>query len=986
MKRHWHITLTVACLLVSDRCSAADESKKEWPYFVPREAALPEVSSDPWVRNSIDAFVLKKLREANLGPAAEASSRQLVRRLYLDLIGLPPSPTELDAFLSDSSQDAYEKLVDRLLKDPRFGERWARFWLDLARYADTAGYEGDPDLPHAWRYRDYVIDSLNRDKPYDLFIKEQIAGDEFDEVMGAGELPGTSPERVVALTFLRLAPFTEPRGDETRHELLSEMTSTVSSVFLGLTVGCAKCHDHKYDNIPTKDFYRLKAFFSTVSIPRPEPGDTFQIGGSINAPFYRKGEADWAAKRRSAIRREASDAQQELAKLRTDLTKKLGSGSGFGLQAMGGSLGNNYIYGRSWVHDGKLHTSIANCDGKAWSFFVDGSGPEKTGSNAGSNIGQWFGDLAKPKHVFLGQYSKGTGKIHRGGAHHVGEFSQILIYDHPLSEKERAAIAQWLSTAPSPPAGGGNGEAQSENQLPPQKGLRFWLDAGDLDADPSTLNPKADSAVSTWKDKISGVSIAQTDATRQPSLVAIDSQAGRPASIGVRFEDDFLVGSLTGDEEFLKNQTGSLVVVYTARNSHEGYGFEVGGGGSFLTTFVNPTGADRENFDALLAQAGNQRISKAERQRYRYLSTRQKFVGQHLKRLQPVAMSLRHSYGPPYEPGVPTSRVMIRGEYDNPGEVVEAGFPSVVTGHQKPAAIRLDPFKRWPTRSRRMALARWIASPDNPLTARVIVNRLWHWHFGRGIVNTPSDFGALSDGASHQELLDWLAVQFIKNKWSLKAMHRLMVTSATYRQTSLHKNAKAKDVDPENILLWRFRRRRLEAEAVRDSVLTASGRLNPEQFGLPIFPPLPDGIEERVKYSNSKWDTQYGPEGRKRSIYIYQQRTLNMPFLQAFDSLVCDESRPRRRHSVTPLQALAMYNGDFVSGEALHFAERLQKEAGSDPAAQIDLAFRIAFARKPTDDEAAQLTTLISQTESPEAGLTGICRVLLNSNEFVYVD
>ena len=736
---------------------------------------------------------------------------------------------------------------------------------------------------------------------------------------------------------------------------------------------CAQCHDHKYDDIPTKDFYRLKAFFSTVSIPRPEPGDIFQIGGSLSAPFYRKGEAEWATKRRSEIRREAGNARQELAKLRTTLTKKLASGSGFGLQAMGGSLGNNYIYSRSWVHDGKLHTSIVNCDGKAWSFFVEGSGPEKTGSNAGSNIGQWFGDLANPKHVFLGLYSEGTGKIRREGAHHVGEFSQILIYDHPLNEKEREEIAAWLSS-------------DSNEKVPPKSGLQFWLDAGDLDADPSTPNPKLGSAVSAWKDKISGVSIEQTDATRQPSFVEIEPQDGRPATVGVRFDEDFLVGSLAGNEKFLKNQTGSLVVVYTARNSHEGYGFEVGGGGSFLTTFVNPTGVDRENFDALVVQTGSNRISKAERQRYRYLSTRQKFVGQHLKRLQPVAMSLRHSYGPPYEPGVPTSRVMIRGEYDNPGEVVEAGFPSVVTGHQKPAAIRLDPFKRWPTRSRRMALAKWIASPNNPLTARVMVNRLWHWHFGRGIVNTPSDFGALSDGASHQKLLDWLAVQFVKNKWSLKAMHRLMVTSATYRQTSLHQNEKAKEVDPENILLWRFRRRRLEAEAVRDSVLTASGRLNTEHFGLPIFPPLPDDIEERVKYSNSKWDTQHGPEGRKRSIYIYQQRTLNMPFLQAFDSLVCDESRPRRRHSVTPLQALAMYNGNFVSGEAVHFAKRLQKEAGSDPAEQIDLAFQIALSRKPTNDETSQLTKLISQSESPEAGLAGVCRVLLNSNEFVYVD
>jgi len=282
-----------------------------------------------------------------------------------------------------------------------------------------------------------------------------------------------------------------------------------------------------------------------------------------------------------------------------------------------------------------------------------------------------------------------------------------------------------------------------------------------------------------------------------------------------------------------------------------------------------------------------------------------------------------------------------------------------------------------------MVLAKWIASPANPLTARVMVNRLWHWHFGRGIVATPSDFGQLSGGQSHRELLDWLALQFVKEKWSLKAVHRLIVTSATYRQTSLHSNERAAAIDPENQLLWRFRRRRLEAEAVRDSVLTASGRLNPVQFGLPIFPPLPDDIEERVKFSNSKWDTQRGPEGRRRSIYIYQQRTLTMPFMQSFDALVCDETRPRRRQSITPLQALAMYNGRFVSEEANHFADRVGKEVGTETTKQIVRAFQIALSRPPLPDELARLKTLAG---SDMAGLVAVCRVLLNSNEFIYVD
>ena len=973
--------LALFLALCGGTSATAEPSDREWPFYPVRKIDPPKVGDSNWIRNGIDAFVLKRLEAAGLKPAAPASRQQLVRRIYFDLIGLPPSPEEVDAFFKDESDQAYEQLVDRLLKDPRYGERWARFWLDLARYAETAGYEGDPDLPHAWRYRDYVIDAFNNDKPYDVFIKEQIAGDEFAEVMGAGDLPSTPPERVVALTFLRLAPFTEPRGDETRHELLSEMTSTVSSVFLGLTVGCAKCHDHKYDSIPTKDFYRMKAFFATVSLPRPEPGDGFQIGGPLPAAFYRKDEQQWATNQHARFEREIDQSKQELVKLKATLTKKSGGGAGFGLQAMGGPLGNNYIYGRTPVHNGELHTSIANCDGKQWTFFTDGTVAEKTGSNAGSNLGQWFGDLPNPKHVALGQYSEGTGRIKVATANHVGEFAEILIYDHPLTESERRAMQSWLSAKY-------NGRVATSGAPPlepPNKGLRFWLDASDLDANPKTANPDFGSRVSGWTDRIGGISLTQDDPKLQPTLAAAhgpDKADGFVGAAGVRFENGFLVAPLT-NAMFAKDQQGALVVFYTARHSHEGYGFEVGGGGAFLSTFINPNAATRESLDAILSDSDNRLISDDERKRYRWLSSRERFLRQQLKRLQPVAMSLRHSYGPPYEPGVPVSRVMIRGEYDNPGELVEPGFLSCITGNQSAAPIRLDPFKRWPTRSRRMALARWIASPDNPLTARVMVNRLWHWHFGRGIVKTPSDFGKLSGGPSHPELLDWLASKFIKEKWSIKAIHRRIVTSATYRQTSLHSNYRAPEVDPDNTLLWRFRRRRLEAEAVRDSVFAVSGRLNPDKFGLPIFPPLPDDIEERVKYSNSKWDTQDGPEGRKRSIYIYQQRTLTMPFLQSFDALVCDESRPRRRHSVTPLQALAMYNGKFVSEEAKHFAERVTNEAGSDVAKQIERAFQIALCRRPSREESDQMRMLIN---SDESNLVGVCRVLLNSNEFVYID
>ena len=945
---------------------AAQES---WPYTPVGTPRPPEVKNASWTRNPIDRFILSRLESSGLGPAVEATRDVLLRRVYFDLIGLPPTPAQRRSFLDDRSPKAYETVVDQLLKDPRHGERWARFWLDLARYADTAGYEGDPDLPHAWRYRDYVIDSLNRDKAYDLFIKEQLAGDEFAEVLGAGELPLPNPERVVAMTFLRLAPFTEPRGNETRHEMLSEITATVGSVFLGLTVGCAKCHDHKHDPIPIEDFYRMKAFFATVSIPAPLRGDGFQIGGSLPANFYRKGEQAWVTRTLAALQKETGTVKQELAKLSAELNKRIAPPAGFALQSMGGDLGNNYFFDSAPVADGNRHTVVASSNGSAWHFATDARPADRLDSLSGANHGHWFGDLSAPNHITLGQHTNGSGKPLKAG--HQGAFGDILIYDHPLTAAERVQLHAWISHKYD--------KSSASDAAPPSTGLRLWLDASDLDADPTTPNPKPDSRITKWTDRVSGLVLSQHTQALKPRLATLGS---RKAS-AVLFDASFLSGT-PGSAPFLADQQGSIVSVFSATHQGEGYGLEIGGAGEFLSTAVYPSARKKQSLAALINDATATQITDEERHRFRMLSIRSRAIPSDIKRLQPVAMSLRHAFGPPYEPGVPTSRVMLRGEYNNPGDVVVPGFLSCVTGHQNPAPIRLDPFKRWPTRSRRMALAKWIASSQNPLTARVMVNRLWHWHFGQGLVATPSDFGALRIGPSHESLVDWMARHFTDNGWSIKTMHRLMVLSATYRQSSQAQNPRAAVADPANRLLWRFRRRRLEAEAVRDSVLAASGRLNPQHYGLPIFPMLPDDLGERVKWNSSKWFTHDDHRSRKRSIYIYQQRSLSMPFMQAFDALVCEQSRPKRRASITPLQALAMYNGRFVNLEARHFAARIRKHAGEDSSRQLEYAFQVAYGRVPSRPETTRLVRFL-KTASSEP-LVGLCRVLLNSNEFVYID
>jgi Protein of unknown function (DUF1553)/Protein of unknown function (DUF1549)/Planctomycete cytochrome C len=724
-----------------------------WAFVKPVRPDPPPVRDSAWVRNPVDDFILNKLEEKGLKPAQEATRGVLIRRLYFDLLGLPPTPEEIKAFVENPSPKAYEELVDNLLKSPRYGERWGRHWLDLARYADTNGYEGDAEFPYAWRYRDYVIDAFTNDKPYDQFIKEQLAGDEEAEVDSAGPLPQPEPEKVVALTFLRLAPFTEPRGEESRDILLSEMVTTTSSVFLGFTVGCAKCHDHKYDQVPTRDFYRMKAFFAAVYLAPSRSEDVQQLGGPQPAEFYKAGQKQWADQTRAGYKKTLESTEAEFATFYNPLLVRLAA-------------------------------------------------------------------VKKP--------------------------------DKPTESKAR--------------------ESKQKESKP--------LTVKDLEA-------------------------------------------------------------------------------------------------AFNT----------ENNNQLDLEKKDETFTSAEKQTFASFSERILRLKNAIERVEPLAMSLRNADDPPYGTIVPLTYIQIRGDFDQHGEGVEPGFLSAITGNSDPAVIPIDRYKRHPNRGRRITLANWIASPDNPLTARVMVNRIWQHHFGRGIVETPSDFGKNGGSPSHPELLDWLATQFVQEKWSIKAMHRLILNSSAYRQASRSSDEKALQADPDDRLLWRFPRLRLEGEVIRDSVLSVSGRLNLEGGGPPVYPPLPKGLDEaqRVQSINT-WETSFGAGGRKRSIYVFQRRSLNLPLLETFDAEIPNASCDRRRHSVTALQPLAMYDGDFVNTEARFLAERVRKEVGPDPVEQIQRAFLIAYGRRPNATEQEKVRAFLAAIPNKEDGVIGMCRVLLNANEFVYVD
>jgi len=648
------------------------KERQHWSFQPVRKPVIPAVKETAWVRNPIDAFVLARLEAKNWKPAPAAEPRTLLRRLYLDLTGLPPTLAEQDAFLADPSAAALDTVIDDLLQRPTYGERWARHWLDVARYADTNGYERDGNKPSVWRYRDYVIRAFNDDKPYDRFVLEQIAGD---------ELPDATPETILATGFHRLGPWDdEPADPKTDHfDQLDDMVATTSQVFLGLTLQCARCHNHKFEPLTMLDYYRMVAVFHGLT--RPRNGRT-----ELDLP------AVTPALREAAVR-----ADRHVRAILVGRAGTLLGSAGLPLLCLGpGALGE-------------------------------------------IRIQQLRADLV-PKGYFLQEKS------------------------------------------PRPPA----------------------------------------------------------------------------------------------------------------------------------------------------------------------------------------------------------THLLVRGSATRPGSEVAPGMPAVLVEKQPDF---LPPSGN--TSRRRLTLARWLANPGHPLTARVIVNRVWGWHFGEGLVRTPSDFGVMGAEPTHPELLDYLADRFVREGWSIKKLHRLILTSNTYRMSKASQPAYAAK-DPENRLLWRVSYRRLEAEAIRDSILAISGQLNPQMYGPSMFPSIPHEALEGHSDPDSVWKASTEYEQSRRSIYAHVKRSLLVPLLETLD--FCDTARTAAQRSVTTVapQALTLFNGAFVNRQAAYLADRLQNEVGPDPAAQIVRAYRQALCRLPTERERTALLEFLHARQregmKPAAARVQMCRVLLNLNELVYPD
>ncbi len=762
----------------------------KWPYQKPVRGEVPAVRDQKWARTSVDRFILAKLEARGIAPAAEAGQRTLARRLYLDLLGVPTTPDEMALFLVTP----YEQTVDQLLADPRYGERQARHWLDVARYGETSGLEGDGAIGNVWRYRDWVIEAFNSNMPYDRFATLQLAGG--DEHSKSRNNYAPDPQGLVPTGFLRVAPWDRSNlvAADVRQNYLAEVTGTVGSVFLGLSVGCARCHDHKYDPIPTRDYYRLQAFFQAseardgVSVPYRDPAFAARAAAKI------------------------SEYEERLK-----------------------------------------------------------SGPEKR---------------------------------------ELDEFEKELLTKYVAGRKERAKAKKEFDKS----------DLRLELQLKPE--IRT----------PRGIFP--DAQIARYHRLVEDADRTQ-DPEEQQALEAIEKpmlatlrKAYERLDPGVRFEG---------------------VTVEDARR------------------------------EALAKYSGKSIFSLEEKNRFAKLAGQMNVYQRRLERWKPNVVAVGNVAGPPTGPEIAPARVLMRGDYRQPGEAVEPGFPTALGGLGD-AVLETDRYRQFTTRGRRITLAKWIASKDNPQTARVWVNRLWQQHFGSGIVRTTSDFGVNGERPSHPELLDWLAVQFMESGWDTKAMHKLMVSSATYRQAADSLGAGG---DVENRLFGRYTRKRLEAEAIRDSILTASGRLNPERGGPSVFPPLPDDLADSARYGRTgdlMWEPNEKEEdGRRRSVYAFQRRSLPLPMMAAFDATAFSESCDRRSATTTPLQALSMMNGYLVQEESEQLAKRVEREAGAGKAAQVRRLFELVLQRPPSAGE-------LDRSVSFGGGVDGLARILLSSNEFLYVE
>jgi hypothetical protein len=868
--------------------------------FRPVQTVTPPVVKDrAWPQSDVDRFILAVLEAQGLTPARPADKLTLIRRATFDLTGMPPTPEEIDAFERDGSPHAFTRVVDRLLASPRYGERWGRHWLDVARFGESQGYERDKIRDHAWRYRDYVVHSFNQDKPYTQFVKEQLAGDVLEPV---------TQEGIVATGFLVAGPWDEVGATQqgllmrkrVREEELEDILSAVGQTFLGLTVNCARCHDHKFDPIPQRDYYRLKAVFEGV-----HHGDR---------PLLTPAEQKVREERRAGLERRVGQLQKDIAALE--------------------QLGRDRIQSERKGPDlTGLPTPMAR-----WTFETD----------ARDTIGTLHGTLR-------GGAVVAGGRLRLNGE---GAFLQTA----PLPRDMRAkTLEAWVAPANLTKRGGGVMTVENKDgsvfdaivfgEREPMKwfaGSDFYHRTRDLDAPPESLESPALVHLAIVYSADHRIGVYRNGVPYGPAYVPTGPKAG--------------------------------LQTYAAHDAHVLFGLRhTGAGNGFFAGDIEEArlydralspeevaasfraGASHAKLDEILAS-----LTPKERQRREALAAELSRQRETLQALPPLLLAYAANPSPPE-----LTFVLARGDVEKQRELVSAGGLSAVKVLSPEFGLPADA----PEGQRRLKLADWIASADNPLTARVVVNRVWHYHFGHGLVGTPNDFGFNGDSPSHPQLLDWLARRFIADGWSIKQLHRRIMLSSAYQQSSQF-DEKAAAMDGENRLLWRFTPRRLEGEAVRDAMLAVSGQIN-QQMGGPSFRPF------TLKVFNSHFyelTDPLGPEYDRRTVYRINVNSAKSPLLDSLDCPDPSVKMPRRSVTTTPLQALGLMHNSFVLRQARQFALRVQKDAETDLDAQVERAYSLAFGRRPTILERDRAATL-----SQQHGLETLCWVLFNAIEFLYL-
>lgn len=857
---------------------------------------VPPAEKQGWIRTPVDAFILAKQREKNLGPAPEADRRTLIRRLFFDLTGLPPTPEDVSGFLADSAPDAYERLVDRLLDSPRYGERWARHWMDLVHFAETHGHDQDRIRPNAWPYRDYLIQAFNEDKPYARFIQEQLAAD----VLFPAE-----PGLAVALGFIAAGPWDESSLRDIRDDSIDrqighyidrdDMVSTAMSTFVSSTVHCARCHDHKFDPITQQDYYSLQAVFAGVD----------------------------RANR-------AYDVDAKLGQLRRELNEKRHALQMHEKGAMDRLL------------DPAIEAEVASWEASLRSKHLPWTALESVELRSASGV-----TLTKEADAYI--YSSGAAP-------------PADTYTISAETSLRGITGVRLEVVPDDrlpakgPGRAGNGNLHlTEFQLlaAPKGNAEAARPVGILAA-------LADFEQDGWK-------IAHAIDGNPQTAWGIYPAVAKAHEAVFELKQDL-------------GYDGGSRLTFVLQQTHPA-GHLIGRLRLSVTTAPRPLrpGAIPDAIAKLIA------VPQAERSREQKQQLAAIYLTERLDRqiagLPPphyvyagASDFLPDAGHKPSKSPRPVN-VLKRGDIHKPAEPASPGTMSCVDG----LPARFDVSAADPEGLRRAALARWITDPKNPLTWRSIVNRIWHYHFGRGLVDTPNDFGRMGSLPTHPELLDWLAASIRDEGGSLKNLHRVIVKSATYRQSCRH-DSNAALVDADNRLLWRMNRTRLDAESFRDAVLQITGRLDLTMGGPSVQNfALSPGVHVTpvVDYSKFDWD---GPGAGRRSVYRFLFRTLPDPFMDSLDCADASQLTAARNVSVTPLQALALLNDRFVLRHSELFARRLET-LSSDLDGRIRMAFELALGRPAESDELEQC-----KAYAAKHGLENVCRLILNSNEFLFIN